>query len=1115
VSDPTLRASIVLSDSTIYLEFTESLAWSSYEEGDFTLRINGSTSLSLYRMSSSGNHIYLRPQTPIYRGVTDVDISYSAFFGMDSLESVGGGQLTTFYRDNVQNISDVNPLEAQSITRVDSSPTNRSTVEFYVVFSESVLTGTVNAWDFQLNFGGTATGQVGTPYTYNGSAWYVPVVNISGQGTLGLGLNSSGTGIVSSANPPGFSTPKSITERYVSGESYSIDTVAPSTPNTPNLSVSSDTGNVDNITADHTPTITGTAESGSSVRLYDTDGTTLVGVATATGGVWLITSSALTDGVHFFTVKASDDVGNVSAASNSLVVTIDTVAPTSPVVSLLGVDSDTGILDGITSDTTPTVMGTAESGSTVTLYSTDETTVLGMTTASGGIWSITPSNLLQGTYVLTVKAVDNAGNVSTLSNGLFVQIDATAPAAPNGPALVVNSDTGSSVSDRVTADATPTLTGIAELESTVTLYDTDGTTQLGSAVATGGVWSITSSQLSEGEHTLTVRATDLAGNTGLTSNGLVIFIDTVAPAGRTAPILEVNSDTGITDGISADATPTIMGTAEAGSTVTLYDSDGRTQLGATVAINGLWSITSGELSEGAHALTVKVTDIAGNTGIASTGLFVTIDTTPPGPLITPYLDLSSDTGLIDGVTADATPTFTGTAEIDSIVTLYDTDGATQLGSTVAIDGRWSITSRPLSEGAHTLTATATDLVGQTSFVSNGLAITIDTISPIVVSSDPTDGVAGVTVSPEMRIRFSEVLNANSDLTNVYLKNARDEVVAVAIWVDQSGDLTIVPTETLVRGRTYFLTWEADSLFDLAGNSVSAMSTADALTFTTVVGDNNLIQGRVGLDRITLTTLVTELTSFDFSPDGRGFILVGPEGTDTFYSIEQLRFVDGLFTPEELRTLFTPTVKFRSFQNGVEVLAQPTFFTGPSSLNLHYQLIDTAPGTVLVGSTLNDFIVLQGGGNKAVDGGLGDDVIDGGTGSTFVSGGGGSNTFFLDGRAPGVSWSTITDFRLGVDFTTIWGWKAGVSRVAALEANGGAAGYSGLTLHFENLLPDLAPQGSLNQNLNSITFSHKSLADFGVASLNELNEQIATGASSHFTVGETNDIYGQHGYLFIS
>jgi hypothetical protein len=87
MSDPYLRASIVLSDSTIYLEFSESLAWSSYEEGDFTLRINGSTSLSLYRMSSSGNHIYLRPQTPIYRGVTDVDISYSAFLGWTALKA--------------------------------------------------------------------------------------------------------------------------------------------------------------------------------------------------------------------------------------------------------------------------------------------------------------------------------------------------------------------------------------------------------------------------------------------------------------------------------------------------------------------------------------------------------------------------------------------------------------------------------------------------------------------------------------------------------------------------------------------------------------------------------------------------------------------------------------------------------------------------------------------------------------------------------------------------------------------------------------------------------------------------------------------------------------------
>ena len=67
---------------------------------------------------------------------------------------------------------------------------------------------------------------------------------------------------------------------------------------------------------------------------------------------------------------------------------------------------------------------------------------------------------------------------------------------------------------------------------------------------------------------------------------------------------------------------------------------------------------------------------------------------------------------------------------------------------------------------------------------------------------------------------------------------------------------------------------------------------------------------------------------------------------------------------------------------------------------------------------------------------GADVIDGGTGSTFISGGGrvDADTFFLDGRGAGVSWSTITDFEQGLDRATIWGWKAGVSRVSSAFAD---------------------------------------------------------------------------------
>jgi hypothetical protein len=176
--------------------------------------------------------------------------------------------------------------------------------------------------------------------------------------------------------------------------------------------------------------------------------------------------------------------------------------------------------------------------------------------------------------------------------------------------------------------------------------------------------------------------------------------------------------------------------------------------------------------------------------------------------------------------------------------------------------------------------------------------------------------------------------------------------------------------------------------------------------------------------------------------------------------------------------------------------------------------------VIVGGATNDFIVLQGTGNKAVDAGGGKNVIDGGTGSTFITAGGAnfSDTFFLDGRAPGTSWSTIVDFELGLDKATIWGWKAGVSKVNAAFTDfntGGAEGYTGLTLHFDNLLPDGSSATATNPNLNSITFTGLELQDFGVSSLAELNTQLTNQSNIHFQVNSVTDAFGEHGYLYIS
>ncbi|MEJ6024390.1 Ig-like domain-containing protein, partial [Ramlibacter sp. PS4R-6] len=125
---------------------------------------------------------------------------------------------------------------------------------------------------------------------------------------------------------------------------------------------------------------------------------------------------------------------------------------------------------------------------------------------------------------------------------------------------------------------------------------------MGTATADGsGNWSITSSTLGEGSHTLTAKQTDVAGNTSVASTGLAVTIDTTAPAAPSAPDLTAGTDSGSssTDNITNDNTPTFTGTAEANSSVTLYDTDGTTVVGTGTADgSGNWSITVSTLGDG-------------------------------------------------------------------------------------------------------------------------------------------------------------------------------------------------------------------------------------------------------------------------------------------------------------------------------------------------------------------------------------------------------------------------------------------------------------------------------------------------------------------------------------
>lgn len=123
-----------------------------------------------------------------------------------------------------------------------------------------------------------------------------------------------------------------------------VDTVAPEPAPAPVLATASDSGTVgDGITDAATPVISGVAEAYATIRLLDTDGSTLLGTTTADGkGDWNITSAALTVGAHALTVTQTDTAGNLSGASAALDLTIvaappPTTPPTTPTTTVDGV----------------------------------------------------------------------------------------------------------------------------------------------------------------------------------------------------------------------------------------------------------------------------------------------------------------------------------------------------------------------------------------------------------------------------------------------------------------------------------------------------------------------------------------------------------------------------------------------------------------------------------------------------------------------------------------------------------------------------------------------------------------------------------------------------------
>ena len=565
-------------------------------------------------------------------------------------------------------------------------------------------------------------------------------------------------------------------------------------------------------------------------------GGTLVG-STTTATTFNVTG--LTGGTKYsMTVKATDAAGNLSAASTALAVTTLPAPPSPP----------TGLVASAITATSFTLKWTASTGGTggIAAYNVyrDGVLVGSPTTTTLALSGLSP---LTG-YSMTVVAQDQAGHVSAASAALTVTTaaDTTRPSAPTG---LVAANVG------VTSF---TLSWTASTDNVgVTGYNVYlGGTLVGSTTAatTFNLSGLTGNT----KYSLTVKATDAAGNLSAASAALAV---TTLPAPPSPP-------TGLVASAITATSFTLRWTAATGGTggIAVYNVYRNGVLvgsptTTTLALSGLSPLTG-------YSMTVVSQDKAGNVSAASAALTVTTaaDTTKP----------SAPTGLVATNVGVTSLTLSWTGSTDNVgVTGYNIYragtlvGSTTTATTFNLSGLTGNTK-------YSMTVKATDAAGNLSAASAALAVTTLPGPP----SPPTVLVANAITATSFTLKWTASTGGTGGIAgyNVY----RNGVLV------GSPTTTTLALSGLLPLTGYSMTVVSQ---DKAGN-VSAASAA--LTVTTAAdttkptAPTGLVATNVDFTSFTLSwTAATDIVGVTGYNVYLGGTLVGSTTTATTFNVTGL------------------------------------------------------------------------------------------------------------------------------------------------------------------------------------------------------------------------------------
>ncbi|EBV3349565.1 non-fimbrial adhesin SiiE [Salmonella enterica subsp. enterica serovar Newport] len=560
----------------------------------------------------------------------------------------------------------------------------------------------------------------------------------------------------------------------------------------------------------------------------------------ATPGVWNYTwPGTVPDGDYTLNVKATDNAGNT--VTETLHFTIDTTLSV-PVIVLNSAD-DTGVQgDNMTNSTQPTFalqhIDDDAVRVTVSVEHGGVTTTFDATKGTGG-WSFTPTGAwADGDYTLSVSVEDKAGNTSH-SASLTVTVDTQI--AINNIELVNDSGIPD---DNLTNNVRPHFQVKVPTDVNEVRLSIDGGKTWFNATqsATPGVWDYTwLADVGEGKHTLTVEATDKAGNQ--TTQKLDFIIDTMLS--EPTIVLDSTDDSGTKgDNLTNANKPTfILGNIDADAryvTVEVQYGGTKEVLTATKGATGIWSVTpTGTWADGDYMLTVRVEDDAGNVKY-SAPLTVTVDT----QITIDVIELVNDNGIPgDNLTNDVRPHFRVTVPGDvNEVRLSIDGGNTWVRATQGTAGIWDYTwPKDVTDGLHTLTVEATDKAGNKT--TQTLDFTIDTrLSTPTITMDSRDdtGAIGDHITSVKRPGFT-IGNIDSDAQSVILRITQGGNSQEVTLTQVGGQWRFTPDADWADG-SYTLTVEVT---DNAGNVrqstplIVTVDTQTSITDITLVNDHGV------------------------------------------------------------------------------------------------------------------------------------------------------------------------------------------------------------------------------------------------------------------------------------